>query len=177
MAFMTSLMWALYKLKPGVPTCLSPGAGSAGAGAGAGGMNISSPRTTSNLGAVQAASAGGGGAGAGSGASAGSGSGALASKVTVVNGSASGKVIFLSLQFFPTPVFCKNTFLNPFPNKPWFLSASSTSLLKTLWEKEKLLVMSNFSFSRSVFYQFGELSAIFIKLKMVVCKLFEFGRI
>ena len=42
-------------------------------------------------------------------------------------------------------------YINPFPNKPWFLRVCSTSLLKTLWEKEKLLVMSNFSFSRSVF--------------------------
>ena len=40
---------------------------------------------------------------------------------------------------------------NPFPNKPWFLHDCSTSLLKTLWEKEKLLVTSNFSFSHSVF--------------------------
>ena len=39
------------------------------------------------------------------------------------------------------------TLFNPFPNKPWFLHVCSTSLLKTLWEKEKLLVMSNFSFS------------------------------
>ena len=30
-----------------------------------------------------------------------------------------------------------------------------TSLLKTLWEKEKLLIKSNFSFSHSVFYLFG----------------------
>ena len=29
--------------------------------------------------------------------------------------------------------------LNPFPNKPWFLRVRRTSLLKTLWEKEKLL--------------------------------------
>ena len=40
---------------------------------------------------------------------------------------------------------------NPFPNKPWFLRVCSTSLLKTLWEKEKLLVTSNFFFSNSVF--------------------------
>ena len=59
-------------------------------------------------------------------------------------------------------------FFNPFPNKPWFLCVCSTSLLKTLWEKEKLLVTSNFSFSRSVFYLFGELSAIFMKLEIVV---------
>ena len=37
-------------------------------------------------------------------------------------------------------------------------------LLKTLREKEKLLVTSNFSFSSCVFYSFEELSAIFIKL-------------
>ena len=46
-------------------------------------------------------------------------------------------------------------FFNPFPNKPWFLRVCSTSLLKTLWEKEKLLVTSNFSFSHRVFHPFG----------------------
>ena len=67
--------------------------------------------------------------------------------------------------------------INPFPNKPWFLCVCSTSLLRTLWEKEKLLVTSNFSFSHSVFNPFGELSAIFIKFKIVVCKVFEIGRV
>ena len=60
---------------------------------------------------------------------------------------------------------------------PGFLCVCSASLLKTLWEKEKLLVTSNFSFSRSVFYPFGELSAIFIKFKIAVCKLFQFDRV
>ena len=45
--------------------------------------------------------------------------------------------------------------LNSFPNKPLFSRVCRTSLLKTLWEKEKLLVTSNFSFSHSVFYPFG----------------------
>ena len=44
-----------------------------------------------------------------------------------------------------------------------------------MWEKEKLLRTSNFSFSHGVFFPFGEIPAIFIKLKIVVCKLFEFG--
>ena len=44
--------------------------------------------------------------------------------------------------------------LNPFPNKPWFLRVCSASLLKTLWEKDELLVTSNSSFSHSVFYPF-----------------------
>ena len=43
---------------------------------------------------------------------------------------------------------------NPFPKKPWFLRVCGTSLLKTLWEKEKLLVTSNFSFSHSVCFSF-----------------------
>ena len=50
---------------------------------------------------------------------------------------------------------------------PW-----ETSILKTLWQKEKLLVTSNFSFSQSVFNPFGLLSAIFIKFEIVVCKPF-----
>ena len=41
--------------------------------------------------------------------------------------------------------------VNPFPNKPWFLLVCNVSPLKTLWEKEKSLTMSNFSFSHSVF--------------------------
>ena len=38
--------------------------------------------------------------------------------------------------------------------KPWFLRVCSASLLETLWEKEKLLITSNFSFSHSVFCPF-----------------------
>ena len=36
-----------------------------------------------------------------------------------------------------------------------FDAPGKQAFLKTLWEKEKLLVMSNFSFSHSVFYPFG----------------------
>ena len=63
------------------------------------------------------------------------------------------------------------SFINPFPNKPWFLHVCSTSLLKIVREKEKLFVTSNFSFSHSIFYLVGELSVIFNKLEIVVCKL------
>ena len=59
--------------------------------------------------------------------------------------------------------------INPFPNKPWFLCVCSTSPLKTLWEKEKLLVMTPF---HSVFYPFAKISAISIKFKIVICKIF-----
>ena len=63
---------------------------------------------------------------------------------------------------------------NPCPKQTLVLRVCSTILLKTQREKEKLLVTSNFSFSHSVFYLFGELSAIFIKFKLVV---FQFGRV
>ena len=53
-------------------------------------------------------------------------------------------------------------FFNPFPNKPLFLRVCCTIHLKTLWEKETLLVMSNVSFSHSVFYPLEQLSAVFI---------------
>ena len=66
--------------------------------------------------------------------------------------------------------------INPFPKKPWILRVWSASLLKTLWEKEKLLITSNFSFFHSVFYPL-ELYAIFIKIEIFVCKLFQFGRV
>ena len=61
---------------------------------------------------------------------------------------------------------------NHFPNKPCFLRVCSKSVLQTLLEKKKLLITNNFSFSRSVFFLFGQLSAIFIKVKIFICKLF-----
>ena len=79
--------------------------------------------------------------------------------------------------FFPWDSLTRVNPLSPPPKKNWFLRVWWTRLLKTLWEKEKLLVTSNFSFSHSVFYPFGELSAIFIKFEIVVCKLFQFGRV
>ena len=78
-------------------------------------------------------------------------------------------------QFFQKA--CFSGVFNPLPNKPWFLRVWRASLLKTLREKEKLLVTSNFSFSHSVFYPFWELSVTFMKFEIVVCKLFQFGRI
>ena len=76
----------------------------------------------------------------------------------------------------PFPAFPSILFY-PFPNKPWFSRVCRESLLKKMWEKKKLLVTSNFFFSHSVFYPFWELSAIFIKHEVVVCKLFQFGRV
>ena len=57
------------------------------------------------------------------------------------------------------------------------LYVSAVQVFWKHWEKEKLIVTSNFSFSHSVFYPFGELSTIFIKFEIVVCNLFQFGRV
>ena len=66
--------------------------------------------------------------------------------------------------------------VNPFSNKPMctYMYVYCTSLLKTLWEKGKLLVTSNFSFSHSIFFFFffRKLSTNLIKIKVIVCKLF-----
>ena len=82
--------------------------------------------------------------------------------------------LYQMTKFYPGP---NSKDVNPFPNKPLFLRVCSASLLKTQREKEKLLVMSNFSFSHSVFYPFGKHFPIFIKFEIVVCKLFQFGRV
>ena len=74
----------------------------------------------------------------------------------------------------------KSSFLRSFilsQTSPDFYCLQYKSFLKTMWEKEKLLVASNFSSSHSVFNLFEELSAIFIKFEIVVCKLFQFGRV
>ena len=64
---------------------------------------------------------------------------------------------------------------NLFPNKPWSLRVYITSLLKTLWEKEKMLVTSIFSCSHSVFYSIQEINHHFSNIHLVVCKCFQFG--
>ena len=78
--------------------------------------------------------------------------------------------------FFGVVKSCQ-LFDNPFPHNDTFWCPWETSLLKTLWEKEKLLVTSNNSFSHGVFYPFGYFSAIFVKFEIVVCKLFQFERV
>ena len=71
----------------------------------------------------------------------------------------------------------KQSGCSPFPKQALvFKCLQYKCFLKTLWEKNKLLVMSNFSISNSVFYPVGELSGIFIKFKIAICKLFQFGR-
>ena len=60
---------------------------------------------------------------------------------------------------------------------PGFNTSAVKIFLKTLWEKEKFLLKSDFSFNHSIFYPLGELSAIFHQFEIVVYKLFQFGRV
>ena len=59
---------------------------------------------------------------------------------------------------------------------PSFKDVCCENLLKAQWEKEKLLIPSNFSFFQSVFCPFGKLSTIFIELNIVICQLFQFAK-
>ena len=59
----------------------------------------------------------------------------------------------------------------PLPNKPWFLKPVENSGKHEIGRKEQFLL------SHSVFYPFRELYAIFIKCEIVVCQLFQSGRV
>ena len=69
------------------------------------------------------------------------------------------------------------------------MAESYTNRLKTMWEKEKLLVTSNFSFSNSVFKRLvsqgrqkvslcgNGLKSFHSHISVVVCSFFEFGMV
>ena len=65
--------------------------------------------------------------------------------------------------------------VNPFPSL-CFTRQQYKSFENTVGERE-IAGENTFSFSHSVFYPFGELHAIFIKFKIVVCKLLQFRRV
>ena len=60
-----------------------------------------------------------------------------------------------------------------FPHNDTFWHPWETSLLKTLWEKKKLIVMSNFSFSPHCFLPIWITFCHLVKFEIVVCKLFQ----
>ena len=90
--------------------------------------------------------------------------------------SANGKNIAFFSKNFVLPLTIKihvSGSINPFPNKTGFSRLCSTSLLKTLWENEKLLVTSNFSFSQSFFLPLGKTSCHFHTMQN--CRLQSFS--
>ena len=66
--------------------------------------------------------------------------------------------------------------INPFQNKPLFLCVCSTNLLKILWERRNCSSPAISPFPSHVF-PFEEILANFIKFKIVLCKLLQFGRL
>ena len=60
----------------------------------------------------------------------------------------------------------------------WFLSVCSTSLFENTMGKGEIARDEQFLlFPHSVFYSFGEFPAISNKFRIVVCKLFQFGKV
>ena len=63
----------------------------------------------------------------------------------------------------------KGNYINPLLHRYSFKRINNKQLLKTSWEKEKLLIMSNFSFSHNVFYSIRKWyphSSIFLTLHL-----------
>ena len=57
-----------------------------------------------------------------------------------------------------------------------FDTSGKKRLFKTLWEKEKMLVTSIFSFSHHVFYPIKDRNHHICYIYFVVCKYFQFGQ-
>ena len=66
--------------------------------------------------------------------------------------------------------------INPFPKKLWFLCVCSSSLLKTLWEKEKLFIPSNSPFPKVLSTLLENFPPYSIEFKIVICKPFLFEK-
>ena len=64
---------------------------------------------------------------------------------------------------------------SPIPIRRHLLVPLGNKLFENTEGKGEIAHNKQFLFSHSVFYQFRELFAIHIKLKIVVCRLFQFG--
>ena len=72
--------------------------------------------------------------------------------------------------------FSKNLF-NLFLNKPYLFTSLQYRSLENTVGKGKFAWYEHFFLFPRVFYPSGELSAIFIKSKIVICKLIQFRRV
>ena len=83
------------------------------------------------------------------------------------------KDVLRSLKMAPVSSEKGLFIINPFPDNPWFLRPLGIGLMKILWEKEKMLVISIFSFSHNVFFLIWDWNCY---LRFVVGKCFQFGQ-
>ena len=65
--------------------------------------------------------------------------------------------------------------IEPFNTPSRLFTAKKETFLKTLWEKEKMLGTSIFSFSHNVFCPYQNKFQIYSRIYFVVCKFFQFG--
>ena len=70
---------------------------------------------------------------------------------------------------------CVSTCFSSIPQNPDFERPWQWNLLKILWEKEKMLVTSIFSFSHNIFYHLETNLIFFSHFYIVVCICFQFG--
>ena len=66
---------------------------------------------------------------------------------------------------------------NLFSTKPLVLRVCRRILLKTLWEKEKLLITSNFSFFPQCFLPIWKTQPFSLTFKIFIRKLFQVGKV
>ena len=76
-------------------------------------------------------------------------------------------------------LFYKRNTTKFFKDRHWTRREFSDLINNKVSQAVVIVIFLNplFSFSHSVFHHFRELSAIFIKFKIVICKLFQFGRV
>ena len=67
--------------------------------------------------------------------------------------------------------------INSFPNKPWFITCLQYMSFENTVGKGEIAYNEQFLLFPTVFYLFEELSAIFNKTEIVICELFQFGRV
>ena len=75
--------------------------------------------------------------------------------------------------------FCQSTDggINPFPNNPRLKRLWDRRLLKTLWEKEKMLLTSIFSFYHNVFYPVKDKFYFLSYIYFVDCTCIQIGEV
>ena len=68
------------------------------------------------------------------------------------------------------------SWFNPLPHNHNISRPCIRNLLKTLWEKEKMLATSIFSFSHNIFYPSQDKFPFLSHIYFVICKSFQFGQ-
>ena len=76
-----------------------------------------------------------------------------------------------------SPIQARLRTFKPFPDKLWFFTCLQYKSFENTVGKGEISRNEQFLLFHSVFYLLEELSAIFIKLEIIVCKLLQFGRV